>query len=88
MSVVNRRNALIGWTVMKVAKYKSTTNSKNSKPKRKQEKSKQQKQKGKASSNGNRSTLTKSAIATGAAATVGALVVWRKWSGSGDTETK
>lgn len=69
MSIVNRRNAVMGWATWKVAKRVGKKKAREAVP-----------------GPGDHAGLNKSAIATIAAATTGALFFWRKKSGDTATE--
>ena len=69
MGIVNRRNAVLGWSVWKVGKKFAKRKAKNAVP-----------------GAGEHAGLNKSAIATLAATVGGALVFWRKKSGSSTAE--
>ena len=69
MAIVNRRNALIGWSVLQIGKRVAKRKAKEAVP-----------------GPGDHAGLNKSAIATIAATAGGALVFWRKKSGSATPE--
>jgi hypothetical protein len=72
VTIVNRRNAVIGWGVWKVSKRAMKRKAKAAKP---------------SVEDGRPNKSLVAAAAAGAAATVGALAVWRKRRGGDEDES-
>lgn len=72
MSIVNRRNAVLGWAAWKVGKRAMKRKAQSAKP---------------TVEDGRPNKSLVAATAAGAAATVGAVAVWRKRHGDDDDES-